>query len=68
MDRGDGNFTIKGLSVDVTIEEPDRTRENIDYNNIQFGKYSNGDGECHIAICYECYIDGVFHIKEEGND
>jgi len=62
-EREDGNLIIKGLSVDVTIEEPVRTRETIDYNNIQLGKYSNGDGECHVAICYECYIDSIFHYR-----
>jgi len=60
MEREDGAPTIKGMTVDVTIDKPTRTQETIDYNNIQLGKYSNGDGECHVAICYECYIDGLF--------
>ena len=25
------------------------------------GKYSNGAGECDVAICFECYIDGLFN-------
>ena len=75
MDREDGNLTIQGIKVDVTLqEEPSedcltivsnlRTPENIAYNNLQLGKYSNGNGECHVGICYECYIDGLFQIKE----
>ena len=75
MGREDGNLTIKGIAVDVTIEgiavdvtieEPNRTPETIAYNNIQLGKYSNGKGECHVAICYECYIDGLFSIEESN--
>ena len=62
MDRKDGSPTVIGVIVDVTIEEPVRTQETIDYNNLQLGKYSNGDGECHVGICYECYIDGLFQI------
>lgn len=74
MEREDGNMTIKGICVDVTLQDeispPDslvissnlRTPENIDYNNLQLGKYSDGNGECHVAICYECYIDGMFSL------
>ena len=60
MERADGNLTIRGLTVDITIEEPNRTQETIDHNNLQLGKYSDGNGECHVGICYECYIDGLF--------
>jgi len=63
MDREDGEPIMKGIIVEVKIEPPQNTKENIDYNNLQLGKYSDGKGECHIAICYECYIDGLFHIK-----
>ena len=48
---------IAGIAVDVTIEESDKTVETVNYNNLQLGKYSNGKGECHLATCYECYID-----------
>jgi len=76
MDREDGNMTIKGICVDVTlpteispldslIPTPNpSTPENIAYNNLQLGKYSDGNGECHVAICYECYIDGLFRIEK----
>lgn len=60
MEREDGGATVKGLAVDITKDESDRTQETIDYNNLQLGKYSDGNGECHVAICYECYIDGLF--------
>ena len=75
MDREDGQMTIKGICVDVTLQAetsaPDSliitsnqsTPENIAYNNLQLGKYSDGNGGCHVAICYECYIDGLFQIK-----
>ena len=62
MDReGDNPHTIKGLVEDVTLTDkvPPETRA---YMNKQLGKYSNGKGEAHVAICYECYIDGLFHI------
>ena len=65
MDREDGGPTIKGIMVDVTIPEPEKTDETINYNNRQLGKYSNGHGECHVGICYECAIDGLFHIGRE---
>jgi len=72
MDREDSGLTIKGICVDITLEDeispPEgvvitsnlHTPENITYNNLQLGKYSNGKGECHVATCYECYIDGLF--------
>ena len=73
MDReGDGS-TIKGVDIRVspppepTEEERQRGKlvamqETIDYNNLQLGKYSDGNGGCHVGICYECYIDGLFHL------
>ena len=76
MDREDGNLTIEGIRVDVTLQDKIspldslvitsnlHTPENIAYNNLQLGKYSDGKGECHVAICYECYIDGLFHFKK----
>ena len=66
MDREDSNLTMKGIAIDVTIKEPNMTPETIAYNNLQLGKYSNGKGECHVAICYECYIDGLFSVKESN--
>ena len=74
MDRYDGNMAIKGICVDVTFQDDVSPPEglvitsnlrtsNLRYNNLQLGKYSDGKGECHVAICYECYIDGLFGIK-----
>ena len=63
MDREDGGYVLKGKTVDTTIDEAHKTRETIDYCNIQLGKYSDGNGECHLGICYECYIDKEFGIS-----
>ncbi len=53
-----------GCDVRLHLESEEmRTPEQIAYNNIQLGKYSDGKGECHVAICYECYIDGQFNLK-----
>jgi len=60
MDREDGGYPIKGVDVKIVLDEPERTPENIAYNNRQLGRYSNGKGECHVAICYECWIDSLF--------
>ena len=62
LDREDGGFPIMGGEVKLRFEETAKTPENIKYLNEQLGKYSNGNGECHVAICYECYIDGLFQI------
>ncbi len=62
MGRTDGGPIIAGVKVDVTMNASDKTKKTIDYNNGQLGKYSDGNGECHVAICYECYIDGLFHL------
>ncbi len=64
MDRDDGGTTLKGVVVtvgeskgaDVIITPGD-----LDYREKQLGKYADGNGGCHVGICYECYIDGVFH-------
>jgi hypothetical protein len=62
MDRDDGGGTLSGVDVKVLFfDKP--TPEDIAYRNLQLGKYSDGDGECHVGICYECYIDGLFNIK-----
>lgn len=74
IDRADGGLTLEGISVKV--EQPDEankgevpgknlimTELTIDYNNKQLGKYSDGKGGCHVAICYECYIDGLFQVS-----
>ncbi len=62
INREDGENTITGIRVDVTIDEAQKTPENIKYYNRQLGKYSDGNGECHVAICYECYVDGLLGI------
>jgi len=59
-DREDGEATLKGILVTITLE--DATAETIAYNNIQLGKYSDGKGECRVGICYECYIDTLFGL------
>lgn len=53
---------IEGVRVTISLENP--TPDKIAYINKQLGKYSNGSGECVVAICYECYIDGLFHIDK----
>lgn len=64
MDREDGGNTLRGIEVDIPITPSEQTREDIDYRNAQFGKYSDGSGGCHVAICFECYIDTLFHWIE----
>ena len=56
MDNEDGDCTFKGIDVNVILDGVQKTPENIAYFNKQLGKYSDGNGECHVAICYECYI------------
>ena len=63
MDNPNGDYTIKGVEVTVSLEGVQRTPENMEYVNGQLGKYADGDGGCHVGICYECYIDGLFQIK-----
>ena len=60
MDNPNGDYSIKGVEVTVSLEGVQRTPENIEYVNRQLGKYADGNGGCHIAICYECYIDRLF--------
>ena len=65
MDREHSLATIKGIEVNVEIELDPIISSDIDYYNKQLGKYSNGKGECHVGLCYECYIDGLF---QRGGD
>lgn len=60
MDRENSGATIKGILVNVTVELASVLPEDIEYYNVQLGKYSNGRGSCHVGICYECHIDGLF--------
>ncbi len=60
MDREDSLATIKGIKVDVEMGLDPILSGDIDYYNKQLGKYSNGKGECHVGLCYECYIDVLF--------
>ena len=64
MEREDGKVTIKGLVVNFYLPPKTSisTPEDIAWNNLQLGKYNDGKGECHVGICCECYIDGLFHI------
>jgi hypothetical protein len=61
MDREDGGGKFEGIDVKVIIDDKP-TPMDIAYRNLQLGKYSDGNGGCHVGICYECYIDGLFHI------
>ena len=56
--RSDGGPTLEGIKIVVELESS--TEETITYNNAQLGKYSDGKGESHVGICYECYIDTLF--------
>ena len=57
------NPVVQGIVITVTISENQQTPETIKYNKLQLGKYANENGECKVAICYECYIDGLFHVR-----
>uniref|UniRef100_A0A6M3LTV2 Uncharacterized protein n=1 Tax=viral metagenome TaxID=1070528 RepID=A0A6M3LTV2_9ZZZZ len=61
MGREDGGPTLVGISMQVHLENHPQEPATRDYNNHQLGKYSNGTGECDVAICFECYIDGLFN-------
>jgi len=60
MDNPKGDYQLKGVEVIVSLQGMQRTKENIEYTNIQLGKYADGNGGCKVAICYECYIDNLF--------
>ena len=62
MDRDGDRLTLKGIEIRVETEPSQNAEDDIDYKNLQLGKYSDGKGECHVGICYECWIDGLFHI------
>lgn len=61
MDREDGGQTIKGMVFEISLIPPDDTEANIKYIKSQYGKYSDAKGNVKIAICGECYLDGLFH-------
>ena len=63
VDRENSRATIWGILVEVKIELDPILPEDIEYYNKQLGKYSDGNGKCEVAICYECYIDGLFNIE-----
>lgn len=63
MARENSRAPIKGREVTIKIDLKPVLPDDIDYYNKQLGKYSNGDGECNVAICYECYIDNLFQMK-----
>lgn len=60
MDREDGGTTLKGIEVRVQLTEEHRSQADIAYYKEQLGEYSSDDGQCDIALCYECYIDRLF--------
>ncbi len=62
MERENSRATLKGIEVKVKINLDPILPEDIDYYNSQLGKYSNGEGECDVAICYECHIDALFQV------
>jgi len=62
MERDDGGSVIKGIQVTVCDGPAELTPADIEYNNRQLGKYGNGQGQCNVAICYECYIDNLFGV------
>ena len=63
MERDDGGSVIKGIVVNVCNYGPAKlTPADIEYNNRQLSKYGNGQGQCDVAICYECYIDNLFGV------
>lgn len=64
MDRDDGGASIKGVVVTIGFDDENKTKETIAYNNLQLGKYSNGNGGCKVGICYECYIDTLFQLSK----
>jgi len=68
MDRENSLATIKGIEIEIDVAmrlEPVLPGD-IEYYNQQLGKYSDGQGRCHIGICYECYIDGLFNMAGGG--
>lgn len=64
MDREDEGTTLEGITIAVNVKEEKRTIADVIYYNKQLGKYSDGNGECKVGICYECYIDGLFNIAK----
>ena len=57
---------LYGLLVTVEFKEGENPpAELIEYNNRQLGKYSDGTGQCRVALCYECYIDRQFGIESQ---
>ncbi len=62
MSNPTGNTVIRGVSVRVQIGLDPTTQSDIAYNNKQLGKYSDGNGECDVSTCYECYIDALFGV------
>jgi len=65
MDReGDSETTLKGIQVDVKLDINPILPEDIAYFNKQLGKYSDGNGECHVVLCYECYLDNYLNIDK----
>jgi len=63
MARKDGGETIRGTVVELKYDKKNPKQEDIEYFNLQLGRFADGKGGCHVAICYECYIDGLFHIN-----
>ena len=61
MEKEDGGPRLIGKLETVTSQKELSPAE-VDYFNRQLGKYSDGHGQCKVAICYECYVDNQFGI------
>ena len=60
--RENNRVTLIGMYAKVKMNLDPTLPDDIDYYNQQLGKYSNGQGECEVCLCYECYLDGMFNI------
>ncbi len=63
IDRADNGAIIYGIKIDVVADNI--TPQTLEYYNLQLGKYSNGVGECHVALCYECWIDHLLGVTPQ---
>uniref|UniRef100_A0A6M3LVT4 Uncharacterized protein n=1 Tax=viral metagenome TaxID=1070528 RepID=A0A6M3LVT4_9ZZZZ len=56
ISRSDSDTLLVGIDIQVS-KDTTTTEADIEYMNKQLGKYSDGNGGCHVQVCYECYID-----------
>lgn len=64
MSREDGmdKFELSGVDVSIHLSDDVKTPENIEYYNKQMGRYSNGEGCCHLSLCIECWFDSLMGV------